>query len=108
MKKSFAALVTLFVGIFCLRNASCLKEMPPQAKQCQLSVPPVMVQMVIVLRLTFPRLAGQNAKYIYKQLHDFKSGLRNNALMMPMVADKTDQQMADLAVIFRNKKQVLT
>ena len=53
---------------------------------------------------TFPRLAGQSEKYIYKQLQDFKAGRRNNALMMPMVADKTDQQMADLAAYFSQQK----
>ena len=56
---------------------------------------------------TFPRLAGQSAKYIYKQLQDFKAGRRNNALMMPMVADKTDQQMADLASYFSQQKSAV-
>ena len=38
---------------------------------------------------TFPRLAGQSEKYIYKQLQDFKAGRRNNALMMPMAVSYT-------------------
>ena len=34
----------------------------------------------------FPRLAGQNAEYIAKQLENFKSGKRKSSAMAPMVA----------------------
>lgn len=53
---------------------------------------------------TFPKIAGQNAKYIYKQLHNFKTGARNNPLMMGMAAPLSDQDMADLAAYFSDKK----
>mgnify|MGYP000042847123 FL=1 len=56
----------------------------------------------------FPRLAGQNAKYIYKQLMDFKSGARANAIMAQQVANMTPQQMANLAVYFASKKSAVT
>ncbi len=52
----------------------------------------------------FPRLAGQGAKYIFKQLTDFKSGRRQNAIMQGQVANLTEQQMANLAVYFSSKK----
>lgn len=53
---------------------------------------------------TFPRLAGQNAKYLYKQLQDFKSARRVDASMQGMVAPLTEQDMADLAAYFSEQK----
>ena len=106
MKKSFAALVALLSvsSVYAMPmpkgDAAAGQALSAQCAACHgadgNSAAP-----------TFPRLAGQNAKYIYKQLNDFKSGLRNNALMMPMVADKTDQQMADLAVYFSQQKSAV-
>lgn len=53
---------------------------------------------------TFPKLAGQNQKYIYKQLQAFKSGARVNAIMMGMAMPLSDQDMADLATYFSQQK----
>jgi cytochrome c553 len=53
---------------------------------------------------TFPKIAGQNAKYIYKQLQDFKSGHRSNPLMLGVAAAMSDQDMADVAVHFADQK----
>ncbi|PCH65579.1 MAG: cytochrome c4 [Gammaproteobacteria bacterium] len=52
----------------------------------------------------FPKLAGQHESYIAKQLADFKSGARVNAVMAPMVANLTEQDMADLGAFFASKK----
>jgi cytochrome c553 len=48
----------------------------------------------------WPRLAGQNAVYIAQQLRLFKSGVRANPVMMPMVSALSDQDIADIAVYF--------
>ncbi|MEY8200854.1 MAG: c-type cytochrome [Colwellia sp.] len=48
----------------------------------------------------FPNLAGQNDAYIIKQLKDFKSGARTDAMMAPMAANLSDADMADLAAHF--------
>jgi cytochrome c553 len=48
----------------------------------------------------YPKIAGQNADYIYKQLKDFKSGERADPVMAGMVAALSDQDMKDLAVFF--------
>lgn len=53
---------------------------------------------------TFPRLAGQGARYIYKQLQDFKAGRRQNPTMMGMAMPLADQDMADLAAYFSGQK----
>lgn len=49
---------------------------------------------------SWPRLAGQDAGYIEKQLHDFKSGRRQNASMMPFATMLDDQQIADVAAYY--------
>jgi cytochrome c553 len=48
----------------------------------------------------WPSLAGQHASYTVKQLRHFKSGERNNPLMMPMAMPLSDQDMEDLGVYF--------
>ena len=47
-----------------------------------------------------PKLAGLNSEYIYKQLTEFKSGARKNAIMAGMVAGLSDQDMANLAAYY--------
>ncbi len=44
-----------------------------------------------------PNLAGQFATAIYKELQDFKTGARSNAVMNPQVADLSEQDMRDVA-----------
>ncbi len=53
----------------------------------------------------FPSLAGQNARYIYLQLRDFKEGRRKNELMSPMAAGLAKQDMLDLADYFSHQKK---
>ena len=45
----------------------------------------------------FPNLAGQSWRYIYVQLKDFKEGRRKDALMSPMAAPLSRQEMIDIA-----------
>ena len=52
----------------------------------------------------FPRLAGQGAKYIFKQLSDFKAGRRVNATMQGMAMPLSEQDMADVAAYFSAQK----
>lgn len=47
-----------------------------------------------------PSLAGQGAPYIVKQLNDFKSGARENAIMAGMVATLDDTAMDNLAAYY--------
>ena len=53
---------------------------------------------------TFPKLAGQSSKYIYEQLVAFKSGKRNNPIMMPQAAMQSDADMRNLAAYFSAQK----
>ncbi len=48
----------------------------------------------------FPNLAGQNDVYVIKQLKDFKSGARTDAMMAPMAANLSETDMADIAAYF--------
>ena len=47
-----------------------------------------------------PNLAGQYAAVTYKELNDFKSGARVNAVMSPFAANMTSQEMLDLAAYY--------
>lgn len=48
----------------------------------------------------WPKLAGQHATYIAKQLADFKAGARKDPTMMGMSAPLSEQDMADLGAYF--------
>ncbi len=47
-----------------------------------------------------PNLAGQYAPVIFKELQDYKSGARTSAVMTPLVADLSSQDMRDLAAYY--------
>ncbi len=47
-----------------------------------------------------PNLAGQYASVIYKELLDFRSGARINAVMTPFATTLSDQDIADLAAYY--------
>lgn len=48
----------------------------------------------------YPKLAGQHASYIVKQLQDFKSDKRVNVIMKGQVATLKAQDMEDIAAYF--------
>jgi cytochrome c553 len=47
-----------------------------------------------------PNLAGQHEAYLAKQLRNYKSGLRENAIMAGMVAGLTDDDMRNVAAFY--------
>lgn len=53
---------------------------------------------------SWPRLAGLDAGYIAKQIHDFKNGTRKNASMMAFANMLTDQQVSDVAAYYAHLK----
>jgi len=53
---------------------------------------------------TWPKIAGQHANYLAKQLSDFKSGERKNDLMAGMVAGLSGQDMQDLAAYYARQE----
>lgn len=54
-----------------------------------------------------PKLAGQSAKYIVKQLMDYKSGARVNPTMSAMVGNLSDQDMQDIAAWYSSQAVTL-
>ncbi len=52
----------------------------------------------------YPKLAGQQATYIFRQLELFKSGVRKNPIMLGMAMSLNPQDMADLAAYFSSQK----
>ena len=51
----------------------------------------------------FPRLAGQNAVYITRQLADYKSGRRKSGAMQPMVEDLSPADFVALGQYFESR-----
>lgn len=47
-----------------------------------------------------PRIGGQHASYLLKQMQDIKSGVRSAPLMTGMLNSLNDQDMADVAAFF--------
>mgnify|MGYP000175573360 CR=1 FL=1 len=50
-----------------------------------------------------PILQGQHPEYLLKQLRDFKSGARNNAVMKGFASTLSDQEMRDVAAFYASK-----
>lgn len=61
----------------------------------------------------WPKLAGQNAKYLEKQIKDFQAGSKDksqgrfDASMAPMVANLSEEDIADLAAYFSEQETQL-
>jgi len=48
----------------------------------------------------FPKLAGQHAAYIEKQLKDFRGGFRNDATMTPFAKNLSDADIKELGAFY--------
>jgi cytochrome c553 len=51
----------------------------------------------------YPKLAGQSEQYIVHQLNNFKSGKRQNPIMMGMATPLSEQDMHDIGAYFASK-----
>jgi cytochrome c553 len=51
-----------------------------------------------------PIIAGQFPEYLVKQLHDFKAGKRENAIMQGMAAPLTDEDIVNVAAFYAGKQ----
>ena len=54
-----------------------------------------------------PKLAGQNAAYITKQLKDYKAGVRSNPTMSAMVLNLSEEDMEDIAAWYSSQQVTL-
>ncbi|RDS79420.1 cytochrome c4 [Dyella monticola] len=52
----------------------------------------------------YPKLAGQHEAYIAHQLENFKSGTRQNAIMLGMATPLSNQDMRDIGAYFASKQ----
>lgn len=50
--------------------------------------------------VTAPGLAGQYTDVVYKELRDYQSGRRHNAVMEAIIAGRSDQDLRDLAAYY--------
>jgi cytochrome c553 len=51
----------------------------------------------------YPLIANQHADYLAKSLRDYKTGVRNNAIMAGFAATLSDQDIEDLAAFFASQ-----
>jgi cytochrome c553 len=56
----------------------------------------------------FPRIAGQHYDYLVKSLKDYKSGVRKNPIMAPMVANLTPRDIEEIAEYYSKQKGLRT
>ena len=64
----------------------------------------------ISLNPVWPKLAGQNPKYLASQLHEFKkgpNGNRNNAVMYGIAVNLSDQDIEDLSEYYSSLKSTV-
>lgn len=54
----------------------------------------------------FPKLAGQNADYLTRQMANFKTGVRPNNKMLQQMADLSGEEMRGLALYFSAQELV--
>jgi cytochrome c553 len=52
------------------------------------------------VQVTAPALAGQYADVVYKELRDYQNRVRQNAVMQPIIAARSDQDLHDLAAYY--------
>ena len=55
----------------------------------------------------FPRLAGQNAAYVARQLADYRSGKRKSSTMQPMVEDLSPADFQALGRYFASRPTIV-
>lgn len=52
----------------------------------------------------FPKLAGQQAVYLLRELKDYKSGKRESEVMAPIVSGLSEEDLANLAAFYASQK----
>ena len=52
----------------------------------------------------FPRIARQSPYYLSKEMHDYVSGMRSNAIMTPIAKKLTDDDIADVTAYYAGVK----
>jgi cytochrome c553 len=52
----------------------------------------------------FPKLAGQYYDYLVQAMKDYQTGVRNNPIMRPQVANLSEQDLEDLAAYYAHQE----
>jgi cytochrome c553 len=59
-------------------------------------------------QMTAPALPGQYADVVYKELRDYQANARVNAIMQPIIAARSNQDLHDLAAYYASLPRALT
>lgn len=97
----------LILGVFCTAAISAIVAVPAKAADdIETRVPVCNAchgQNGEPINATTPTIWGQQANYLYKELHDFHSGDRANAIMKSMVLGFTLPDLRQVANYFAGK-----
>ena len=58
------------------------------------------------LATPIPKLAGQDAAYIAKQVHNFQTGMRKHRIMSDLATTVNDDDLIDIAAYFASRKKM--
>jgi len=119
--KLFLVFITSFTLIFninAVENSSHAEDMPHGFKSGNVGKGSELVASCAAchgsdgnsMNSDWPKLAGQNQRYIYEQLQYFKDGERNNVLMMaviPYLQSLKDDDLLDIAAFYSSKKSTV-
>jgi|TARA_B110000967_G_scaffold105920_1_gene108665 cytochrome c553 len=119
--KLFLVFITSFTLIFninAVENSSHAEDMPHGFKSGNVDKGSELVASCAAchggdgnsMNSDWPKLAGQNQRYIYEQLQYFKDGERNNVLMMaviPYLQSLKDDDLLDIAAFYSSKKSTV-
>lgn len=119
--KLFLVFITSFTLIFninAVENSSHAEDMPHGFKSGNVGKGSELVASCAAchgsdgnsMNSDWPKLAGQNQRYIYEQLQYFKDGERNNVLMMaviPYLQSLKDDDLLDIAAFYSSKNSTV-
>lgn len=92
-----AGVLICMLGTVCAQAAGNAAKAEPVAKQICAACHNADGNSTIPM---YPKLASQHSEYITKQLQDFKSGARKNAVMAGIAATLTPEDMINLGAYF--------
>lgn len=92
------------ISLFMLVSSYCYAGDPGKGKTLSITCAACHSADGNSINPVWPKLAGQHAEYLVKQIQDFKEGKRVNAQMAPMVASLSEEDIADIAAYFASQK----
>jgi cytochrome c553 len=95
VRTGLAMMLTAALAVVALSAAA--QEAPPIVRELCVACHGIDGNGGLPLHAEYPKLAAKQAEYIRKQLRDYQSGRRKHAVMTPMAANLTPEQIDAVA-----------